>query len=234
MKNICLIPARGGSQRIPRKNVRRFHGRPMITYSIAAARAANVFDSIVVTTDDPEIADIARNAGAEVPFLRPAELADNRALPIWALLHALETLAARGRTFDNMCLLYATAPFVRPADLREGASILESAPEVPCVLAVTDFGFPILRALKIAPNGSLEMFWPEYETTRSNDLPVGYHDAGQFLWIRTPVVLREKRLYVPGMQPLVLPRYRVQDIDTEEDWARAEKLYALLEGAAER
>jgi pseudaminic acid cytidylyltransferase len=226
-KNLAVIPARGGSQRIPRKNIRPFHGRPILTYSIEAARASGVFARIVVSTDDTEIAAVARAEGADVPFVRPAELADHKAPMIGSVLHALEALAEQGERYDNVCMLMATAPFVRPADLAEGLALLEH-PDVPCVLSVTDFGFPIFRALKISGGGTLEMFWPEHELTRSNDLPAAYHDAGQFLWIRADVVRRERRAYVPGMHPLVLPRWRVQDIDTEEDWVRAEKLYAAV------
>jgi pseudaminic acid cytidylyltransferase len=227
MKNLALILARGGSQRVPHKNIRLFHGRPIIEYSIETARSSDVFDRIVVSTDDPQIAEVARAAGAEVPFMRPAELADHKALSIAAVLHALDTLRGAGSVFDNVCMLYATAPFVRGEDLRKALAIL-NRPEVPCVLPVTDFGFPIFRALKMSTAGALEMFWPEHETTRSNDLPTAYHDAGQFLWMKTVAALREKRLYMPGMHALALPRHRVQDIDTEEDWMRAEKLYALL------
>jgi pseudaminic acid cytidylyltransferase len=228
MKSLALIPARGGSQRVPHKNIRPFHGRPIIEYSIETAQRSGLFDRIVISTDDPAIADVARRSGAEVPFMRPAELADHKALPITSVLHAIRELQASGATYDNICILFATAPFVRVEDLASGLALL-SEPNVPCVLPVTDFGFPIFRALKMIEGGALEMFWPEHETTRSNDLPTAYHDAGQFVWMKTDIVLREKRFYVPGMRALVLPRHRVQDIDTEEDWTRAEHLYALLE-----
>lgn len=205
----------------------------MIVHSIAAARATGLFDSVVVTTDDEEIAQIAREAGAEIPFMRPAELANDTAVSVLALLHTLEGLATQGRTFDSLCMIYATAPFVRPSDIRKGFELLVANENAPCVLSVTDFDFPIFRALKMQADGSLQMFWPEYELTRSNDLPAAYHDAGQFSWLRTEIVLREKRQYFPGMLPLVLPRYRVQDIDTEDDWRRAEKIFLASQDDAD-
>lgn len=226
MANICIIPARGGSKRIIRKNLRLFGGKPIMVHSITAAKASALFDTVAVSTDDQEIAAVAREAGAEVPFLRSAELGSDTALPIHALIETIERLAINGRQFQNMCLLYATAPFVRASDLQRGLEILEANPAAPNVLAVTDFGFPIFRALRVEAGGELAMFWPEHEVTRSNDLPTAYHDAGQFNWLRVAAVLKEKRQYFPGMLPLILPRYRVQDIDTEEDWKRAEKLFA--------
>ncbi len=231
MKNLALIPARGGSKRIPHKNVRPFFGRPIIEYSIETARDSGLFEAIVVSTDDPKIAEVATAAGAAVPFTRPRELSDDHAPTASAVLHALTELANAGRAFDNVCVLFATAPFVRPEDLARGLSELTET-GAPCALAVTDFGFPIFRALRLGDDGSLSMFWPEHETTRSNDLPRAFHDAGQFVWIRARVIEAEKRFYLPGMRAVVLPRHRVQDIDTEEDWTRAEKLYAALASSA--
>lgn len=228
-KRLALILARGGSKRIPSKNIRPFQGRPIIEYSIEAARNSALFDDIVVSTDSVEIARIAEAAGASIPFQRPAELANDRSLPIDGVIHALNELERMGRTYDMLCLITATAPFLRVDDLFRGAELV-GRDGVECAFAVTEFAFPIMRALKINDEGSVEMLWPEHETTLSNDLPPAYHDAGQFYWITIEAIRREHRVYIAGARPLILPRWRVLDIDTEDDWEHAEKLYAVALG----
>jgi pseudaminic acid cytidylyltransferase len=231
MKNLAIIPARGGSKRIPRKNIRIFHGRPIIAYTIDVARASALFDRIIVSTDSDEVARVAREAGADVPFVRPEHLSNDQAPTIGVILHALDALEAAGQRFDNVCVLHATAPFLRAEDLRVALRELDE-PGSSSSISVTDFGFPIFRALKLDAAGALEMIWPEHEQTRSNDLPAAYHDAGQFYWAPVSRLREAGHFYMKGMRPVVLPRHRVQDIDTEDDWVRAEKLYAILDREA--
>jgi len=225
---LALIPARGGSKRIPRKNIRLFRGRPMIAWSIAAAQAAGCFDRILVSTDDVEIAEVAALHGAEVPFLRPAHLADDQATTQAVVLHAVQWCKQQGLSVDAVCCLYATAPFVQPGDLAEAAGLLGQAPTQSFVFTATSFPFPIQRAIRIDADGRSVMFQPEHFNTRSQDLEEAYHDAGQFYWARPEAWASSGNLFDDG-RPLLLPRWRVQDIDTEEDWQRAELLHRLLE-----
>jgi len=226
--NLALIPARGGSKRIPRKNIRPFRGRPMITWSIDAARFAGCFDRILVSTDDEEIAAVARSHGAEVPFLRPAHLADDQATTQAVVLHAIHWCELQGLHPQAVCCLYATAPFVQSADLVAAAQLLEQSPADSYVFAATSFPFPIQRAIRIDGDGRSRMFQPEHFNTRSQDLEEAFHDAGQFYWARPDVWANTVNLFNNGL-PLILPRWRVQDIDTEEDWQYAELLHQLLE-----
>lgn len=225
--SICIIPARGGSKRIPKKNIRNFCGKPMIEWSISAAKKAGVFERIIVSTDSEQIAKVAKQCGAEVPFMRPPELSDDHASTDAVFLHALGALEAQECVPKYACSLYATAPFVRPSDLRRGLEILESS-GASSGFSVTSFPFPIFRGLKINEKGSLEMFWPEYRQTRSQDLPEAYHDAGQFYWVDVNKYQKIRTLYSSDVVPVILPRYLVQDIDTEEDWQRAELMFRAL------
>ena len=226
--NICLIPARGGSRRIPRKNIREFCGRPMMAWSIAAARDSGLFERIVVSTDDDEIAAVAVSEGAEAPFRRPSALADDHATTIAVVRHALEWLAGRGAEPQTLCCLYATAPFVQPEDLQAGARAIAEGADF--ALAVTDFGYPIQRALRLAPGGHVEMFDPAHALTRSQDLEPAFHDCGQFYWGRRDAWLDDQRpFFGPGTRPVMIPRYRVQDIDTPDDWIRAELLHRIMQ-----
>lgn len=225
---VAIIPARGGSKRIPKKNVRPFAGRPMISYPIRAALDAGLFDKVIVSTDSEEIAEVARAQGADVPFLRPAELSDDRTATAPVLVHALAWLEAEGTPADYACCVYATAPFVRPSDLVEGLRILKAA-KATTAFSVTTYAFPIFRSLKITDAGTLSMFWPEHRLTRSQDLPEAYHDAGQFYWMDVKRFIADPNLYSADARPIVLPRYLVQDIDTPEDWAMAEHMYHALQ-----
>ena len=227
--NLALIPARGGSKRIPRKNIRPFRGRPMIAWSIEAALAAGCFDRIVVSTDDEEIAAVARTHGAEVPFLRPAHLADDQATTQAVVLHALQWCEQQGLAPQAVCCLYATAPFVQSADLVAACQLLNQAPTGSFVFPATSFPFPIQRAIHIDPAGRSAMFHPEHFNTRSQDLEEAFHDAGQFYWAR-PEAWKLATSFFENGCPLMLPRWRVQDIDTEEDWRRAELMHHLIEG----
>ena len=207
-RNIALIPARGGSKRIPGKNIRPFRGKPIIAWSIEAALESGLFARVLVSTATAAMA-------SDMTPLAPV------------LLQALETLAASGEAADYLCCILATAPFVRAADLRAAHALLVRE-RAAAVISVTTFPYPPQRALTLTPAGRLAMLWPEYELTRSNDLPEACHDAGQFYWLDAAKFLAEKCIFSADATPYVLPRDRVQDIDTEEDWRRAERLAAVL------
>jgi pseudaminic acid cytidylyltransferase len=226
--NVAVIPARGGSKRIPDKNIKPFAGKPIIAYSIEAAQHAGIFDRILVSTDSEPIARVARQFGAEVPFLRPAELADDHTPTAPVVAHTLHWLAASGFPARYVCCMYATAPFLRPEYVTEGYRLLTTQ-QVSSVFSVTSFPFSIFRALKIAEDGHIAMFWPEYELTRSNDLPAAYHDAGQFYWLACGAFLQDRKMYGWDALPVILPRYLVQDIDTPEDWETAEQMFRALQ-----
>ncbi|TYB87595.1 pseudaminic acid cytidylyltransferase [Oceaniovalibus sp. ACAM 378] len=221
---VCLIPARGGSKRIPRKNILKFAGRPMIAWSIAAAHEAGCFERIIVSTDDDEIAEIATAEGAEVPFRRPVALSDDHATTVDVIRHALDWLEESAMVPDTLCCLYATAPFVRAQDIRAGADMLKDAQ---FAIPVTSFGFPIQRAVRIE-QGRLAMFDPQNYATRSQDLEEAYHDAGQFYWGRSEAWRGDINPFGAESAPILLPRWRVQDIDTPEDWVRAELMFQAL------
>jgi pseudaminic acid cytidylyltransferase len=223
---IAVIPARGGSKRIPRKNVKLFAGLPMIAHSILAARDSGVFNRIIVSTDDSEIAEISKAYGAEVPFLRPEELADDHASTDVVFVHALELMNQLGGSYNYACCIYATAPFVRVEYLRQGLELLKES-DATSAFSVASFPFPIFRGMKINERGRVEMLWPEHRWTRSQDLPEAYHDAGQFYWVNVERYLKEKKLLSEDAVPVVLPRWLVQDIDTIEDWHRAELMFEV-------
>jgi len=229
MKRLAVIPARGGSKRIPRKNIRDFCGKPMIAWSIQAALESNCFDRVLVSTDDSEIADIAKAHGAEVPFVRPAELANDFAGTGPVVAHAIEWQTEWGGfSPEQICCIYATAPFVRSTDLKRGLQLLESSGAA-YAFSVTSFAFPIQRAIKITPQQRVEMFAPEYFNSRSQDLEEAYHDAGQFYWGTARAWLTNLPIFSVDAVPVVLPRSHVQDIDTLEDWERAELMFKVLQ-----
>jgi len=222
--NIVVIPARGGSKRIPLKNIKPFYGKPMIAWSIEAAKACGLFEHIIVSTDDADIARIAVQYGAEVPFERPAELSDDFTGTGAVVKHALEWCIANIGPVDFVCTLYATAPFIKPQDIINGFELLKGG-DCQMTFTVTSFSFPIQRAVKIASNGSVSMFQPENFFARSQDLESAYHDAGQLYWATTKAVLQDLSAFSEVSKAQILPRYKVQDIDTQEDWVRAELMY---------
>jgi pseudaminic acid cytidylyltransferase len=226
--SLCVIPARGGSKRIPRKNVRPFFGKPMIVWSIEAALSSGVFDHVIVTTDDHEIADVARAAGAEVPFMRPASLSDDKTPTVPVIAHAVAEAESIWGPQDFVCCLYATAPFVLPEDIRKARMLLDTT-EADYAFPVTSFPFPIQRGVRLRDDGRMEMFLPEHALTRSQDLEEAYHDVGQFYWGRKAAWLAGKALIGPDAAPLIIPRSRAQDIDTAEDWDRAEQLFSMFQ-----
>lgn len=224
---IAVIPARGGSKRIPRKNIKLFHGKPMISWSIEAAKFSGLFDRIFVSTDDSEIAKVAKQWGAEVPFIRPASLANDYAGTTEVIGHATQWSIDQGYELDAVCCIYATAPFLQVNDLIRGMHALYSG-EWSFAFAVTDFEAPIFRAFKQTNEGGIEMFFPEHFDSRSQDLPPAMHDAAQFYWGRPEAWISNRRLFASHSKPVLIPRWRVQDIDTSDDWQRAEHLYSAL------
>ncbi|PFG11726.1 pseudaminic acid cytidylyltransferase [Marinobacter sp. LV10MA510-1] len=226
-RNVAVIPARGGSKRIPEKNIRDFCGKPMIAWSIEAAKASGCFELVVVSTDDEDIARLAREWGAKVPFMRPPELSDDYTGTSPVVRHALQWLAENNVAVDYACCLYATAPFVSPEDLRLGLKMLLKE-QSDFAFSVTSFDYPIQRAIRINPAGRVAMFSPEHAGTRSQDLEEAWHDAGQFYWGSAQAWLEKCSMFGEHSVPVKLPRHRVQDIDTPEDWARAEWLFKTL------
>lgn len=221
---VAIIPARGGSKRIPRKNIKEFCGKPMIAWSIEAALQSGCFSRIIVSTDDVEIADVARQCGAEVPFMRPEELSDDHTGTIPVIRHAVEWFIKEGQRPEHACCIYATAPFIRSEDIRRGLAILRETGS-DYSFSVTSYQFPIQRAIRITPEGRIEMFQPAQFNIRSQDLEEAYHDAGQFYWGRTDAWLAGKMIFSRDAAPVLLPHYQAQDIDTSEDWQRAELMF---------
>lgn len=219
---MAVIPARGGSKRIPRKNIKPFLGKPMIAWSIEAAQRADCFDRIIVSTDDDEIADVARYYKVEVPYMRPASLADDYTSTTAVVAHAVDYLQCTKHT-DLICCIYATAPFVSANNIQESLCVIEKSDADYCFTA-TSFPYPIQRAIRITKDHRCEMFEPKMFHRRSQDLEEAYHDAGQFYWGRGDAWLQQRPLFSPHSIPYLLPRFRVQDIDTLEDWERAELL----------
>lgn len=224
---IALIPARGGSKRIPHKNIRPFAGKPIIAYSIEAALQAGCFDAVVVSTDDPAIAKVAQQYGAEIPFMRPADIANDYATTTDVIRNALLWFHQQQQPVDVLCCLYATAPFVRAEDLLAGYHLLVQD-DTDYVFSATRYAFPIQRAIRLDAQQRVSMFQPEHLSTRSQDLPEAFHDAGQFYWGTADAFLNGKPIFSPAARAMILPRQRVQDIDTPEDWEYAELMFRLL------
>jgi N-acylneuraminate cytidylyltransferase len=225
---LAVIPARGGSKRIPRKNIKLFGGKPMIAWSIEAAIQSGCFDRIIVSTDDAEIADVARAYGAEVPFVRPPELSDDHTGTIPVIAHAIQWQNDSGPAATEVCCIYATAPFLRTEDLKRGLALLDSS-GAEYAFSVTSYVFPIQRAIRITAEQRVEMFQPENFNSRSQDLEEAWHDAGQFYWGKADAWLSQKPLFTQQATTVRLPRHRVQDIDTPEDLTRAEWMFKALQ-----
>jgi pseudaminic acid cytidylyltransferase len=223
---VAIIPARGGSKRIPKKNIKLFHGRPMISWSIMTALKSKIFDRIIVSTDDSEIAEIARNSGGEVPFIRPSRLSDDYATTADVMEHAAHWLMDEGHPISELCCIYATAPFVEVGDLELGLQMLISG-GWQYVFPAAEFTSSIFRGFKKGAGG-VEMIFPEHYLTRSQDLPSVFHDAGQFYWGTNQAWLSKAPIFSNKSNFIELPRLRVQDIDTPEDWEIAEGMFTLL------
>ncbi len=225
--NIAIIPARGGSKRIPRKNIKLFNDKPMLAYAITAAKDSGLFEHIVVSTDDEEITSIAQEWGAETPFSRPAELADDYTATVPVISHGIGACRSLGWLFDNVCCIYPGVPFIQTSDLNAALTrLIES--EANYCFPVTEFPSAIPRALKREEGGTMQPLFPEYETTRTQDLETAFHDAGQFYWGRTDAWLHNSKIHSGGIG-YVIPSWRVVDIDTPEDWHRAELIYKALQ-----
>ena len=232
-KIIAVIPARGGSKRIPLKNIKPFCGKPMIVYSIEAAIRAGIFDEIIVSTDDEEIADVARNAGASVPFMRPKELSDDFTATGAVVEHAIKFLQARGDRIKFVCTIYATAPLIDEIYIKLGLEKLRAS-NAKNAFSCTSMPFPIWRTFKIAKDGRCEMFWRENFDKRSQDLEEAYQDAGQFYWTNLDAPSSDEIFFGRDSIAIVLPRHLVQDIDTPQDWIRAEFLYEAVQKSREK
>lgn len=224
--NIAIIPARGGSKRIPRKNIKPFDGRPMIAHAISAATRSGLFAHVAVSTDDDEIAQVARECGAEIPFVRPAELANDHAPTVPVVAHAIQACRALGWEFEYACCIYPGVPFIEADDLRGALAELGRSDADYC-FPVTEFPSAIQRALKRGESGRMQPFFPQNEQVRTQDLEAAYHDAGQFYWGRANAWLRNPRIHSGGVGYRI-PSWRVIDIDTPEDWARAEIMFKAL------
>lgn len=224
---LAVIPARGGSKRIPRKNIKPFGGQPMIAWPIAAAQHSGCFDRIIVSTDDAEIARVAQAHGAEVPFVRPPELSNDHASTIPVIAHAVRWQNANGPQATEVCCIYATTPFVQVEDLKEGFRLLQET-GADYAFSVTRYAYPIQRALRLTPGRRVAMWNPEHYQTRSQDLEEAFHDAGQFYWGKASAWLNQMSIFSSNAAPLLLPNERVQDIDTPEDWREAEIKFSIL------
>lgn len=224
MSRLCIIPARGGSKRIPRKNIRPFLGKPIIAYSIEAALASGLFDEVMVSTDDEEIAEVARSFGASVPFLRSAATADDFAttMDVLAEVHARYATA-----FEQACCIYATAPFVSAELLRRAAARLDETGG-DCVFPVLRYGFPVQRALRMAGDGGVSLLRPEYLNSRSQDLEPSFHDCGMFYFYRPETVLSKGKIWTDASYGVEVGETAAHDIDTPEDWKMAELKYKFL------
>ncbi|MCA9802620.1 MAG: pseudaminic acid cytidylyltransferase [Cyanobacteria bacterium HKST-UBA02] len=226
-KAIAIIPARGGSKRIPKKNIRKFAGKPIISYSIESALESGCFDEVMVSTDSPEIAEVARNHGAAVPFLREEKTACDKAGIAEVVLEVLDRYRERGSEFPYYCCLLATAPFISADMLRTGKSLI-TREKCESVATICEFAYPIQRALQISEDGNLEMLWPENYKKRSQDLDAAYHDAGLFYWGTADYLSRTQKLFDHNSKPIVVSMNQCHDIDTEEDWTLAELKFDRL------
>ncbi|MCB9283036.1 MAG: pseudaminic acid cytidylyltransferase [Lewinellaceae bacterium] len=227
MKNLAVITARGGSKRIPRKNIRDFLGKPIIAYSIQAALDTGLFDEVMVSTEDEEIAEIARHYGAKVPFLRSEKTADDFATTADVLMEVLLEYSKTGTQFQYLCCIYPTAPLLKPNLVQEAFELLINK-DFETVFPVLKFSFPIQRALKVGTENKAEMFYPEHLNTRSQDLQPAFHDSGQFYWLRVDRFLQSQKLLTENTGVIPISEMEAQDIDNLEDWQLAELKYKLL------
>ncbi|MCO6462355.1 MAG: pseudaminic acid cytidylyltransferase [Saprospiraceae bacterium] len=223
MARLAIIPARGGSKRIPRKNIRLFHGKPIIAYSIQIALNSGLFDTVMVSTDDDSIKEISLKYGAAVPFMRSEKNSSDTATTLDVIREVLKQYHDIGRIFDEVCCIYATAPLIQVEKLMVGLDMLEG--DVASVFPVVAFSFPIFRSLKVDDENFVSMNWPEFAQSRSQDLPAAYHDAGQWYWIRPELITDS--LYTNTSKAVILSEMEVQDIDSEADWQMAEMKFGL-------
>jgi N-acylneuraminate cytidylyltransferase len=228
MKNLAIIPARGGSKRIPRKNIKPFLGKPIIAYSIEAAIESKLFDEVMVSTDDEEIASISKQYGANIPFLRSEDTANDYATLADVLLEVINCYHQIEIFPENVCCILPTAPLISPSNIINVYHMLTETNSYTSIYPIVSFSYPILRSLKIDANNYLSMNYPEYVNTRSQDLEPAYHDTGTFYWIKTDALLKYKSILTPKTKGIIVDEVSVQDIDTEMDWKLAELKYKLL------
>jgi pseudaminic acid cytidylyltransferase len=229
MSSVAIITARGGSKRIPRKNIKEFLGKPIIAYSIESAVESGLFDEVMVSTDDEEIAKIAQEYGATVPFYRSAKNSDDFSGTMDVIKEVVSEYKKGGKYFENICCIYPTAPFISVQRLKDSFKLLKKE-KFDSVFPVCEFSFPVLRALKVDENSKASMFWEENRNTRSQDLPKSYHDAGQFYWVTNKTILENGQIYSDNSGVVLLSQMEVQDIDNEVDWSLAELKYKVLHG----
>ena len=227
MKTLAIITARGGSKRIPGKNIKEFLGMPIIAYSIQAALSAGCFDEVMVSTDDEKIATIAKQYGAVVPFLRSSKNADDFTTTAEVITEVIEKYLEQGIIFTHACCLYPTAPFITAQKLNDAFTLLQTF-KCDSVIPVTEFSFPILRSFKMNNEANISFNWPEHALTRSQDLEKAFHDCGQFYFIDVSLFMESKKLISKNTKAIVMPNTEVQDIDNEEDWILAEIKYSFL------
>ena len=228
IKNFAIIPARGGSKRIPKKNIKDFLGKPIIAYSIETAISSKLFDKVIVSTDDQEIKDIAKKYGAEVPFIRPKQFADDFTGTHEVIGHAVKWLEDNGEIIDYACCIYPTAPLIEKDDLIKGFELIKTGKWI-SVMAATNFSYPIFRSFKNLSDGGLKMIFPKHYNSRSQDLPEVYHDAGLFYWAKPETWKEPSNGYGEKNSIIKIPNYRVQDIDTLDDWKKAEIIYEIID-----
>ena len=227
MKKIGIITARGGSKRIPKKNIRDFLGKPIMAYSIEAALSSNVFDEVMVSTDDHEIAEVALKYGAKIPFKRSEKTSNDTATTTEVIIEVLSEYKKLGKIFESVCCIYPTAPFITPDSLKYGLEALEKQ-SFSAAFTVVKYSYPVQRSLRVNSKGQLEMLYPEHSKSRSQDLEPVYHDAGQFYWFKTSEIKPSMELLKMNAFPIIIPETSVQDIDTEADWILAEMKYKSL------
>jgi len=225
--NVAIITARGGSKRIPRKNIRPFCGKPIIAYSIDAALKSGLFDEVMVSTDDAEIAEIAKKAGAKIPFMRSAANSNDFAGTAEVICEVIQSYRDLGKNFARGCCIYPTAPFISPELLKEGYELLDSQ-KFEVVFPVIQYSYPIQRSLRLSPTLKAEMLWPENYPKRSQDLEPVFHDVGQFYWFNSDSMMRDKKLFADNAGAIKINELLAQDIDNEDDWKLAEIKFTLL------
>ena len=226
-RRVAVITARGGSKRIPRKNIKSFLGKPIIAYSIEAALQTGLFDEVMVSTDDEEIADVAKKYGAKVPFMRSEKTSNDFATTAEVMTEVMETYEQNGNHFDYVCCIYPTAPFITSEVLTQAMKLLEEG-DSDCVIPVVKFSFPPQRCVVVNEEGKLVPKWPECMKMRSQDLEPYYHDCGQFYCMRVDRFIEQKEMWMKDVEPFIQDEINVQDIDTEEDWRIAEVKYQVM------
>ena len=223
---IAVIPARGGSKRIPRKNIKLFGGRPIIAWSVEVAIKSGLFEHVIVTTDDHEIADTAMRWGAEVPFMRPVGLSDDMTPTVPVIAHAVKSCLELEWPISYACCIYPCTPFIQSSDIISSLEMMISR-SADFAYPVAEYAHPIQRAMRHLPNGKMQFLESKYELTRTQDLEKSYHDAGQFYWGRADAWLDQKKMHTDGIG-IPIPNWRVVDIDSQDDWRRAELIFSAL------